>query len=402
MSKKNKGVVPIFRFPQFDKNGEWENKLLKQVGEFIGGGTPDTNIAEYWDGEIQWFTPTEIKDRFLTQSIRTITESGLKNSSAKLLPEGALLICTRAKVGDVGIAKNMCCTNQGFQSLVVKNSEDNLFWYYWILHHKKELLKRASGSTFIEIGKSEISNIPSFRPNKQEQQKIAACLSSLDDLITAENQKLETLKAHKNGLLQNLFPAEGETLPKLRFNTTGYWEEKPLGKIAQNLNSKRIPITENLRIKGNIPYIGASGIIDYVKDYIFDDDLLCISEDGANLLMRTYPIAFSITGKTWVNNHAHVLKFENKYIQIIVENQLNNKNLEDFLTGMAQPKLNRAKLDLIPIQIPVSTEEQQKIASHLTASDSLITLQTQKIESLKLHKKGLMQGLFPDTTEITA
>ncbi|MFN3665958.1 MAG: restriction endonuclease subunit S [Sediminibacterium sp.] len=399
MNKVNQNkLMPKLRFPEFKNDDSWEIDNIENIFISFSGGTPNTSVKEYYGGNIPFIRSAEI-NRAITELF--ITEQGLKNSSAKLINKGDLLIALYgANSGDAAIAKIEGAINQAI--LCLRSEYSNTFAYYYFSLKKDWLI-----SNYIQGGQGNLSGeiIKSFRfcfPKKQEQQKIAACLSSLDDLITAENQKLETLKAHKNGLLQNLFPAEGETVPKLRFNTTGYWEEKPLGKIAQNLNSKRIPITENLRIKGNIPYIGASGIIDYVKDYIFDDDLLCISEDGANLLMRTYPIAFSITGKTWVNNHAHVLKFENKYIQIIVENQLNNKNLEDFLTGMAQPKLNRAKLDLIPIQIPVSTEEQQKIASHLTASDSLITLQTQKIESLKLHKKGLMQGLFPDTTEITA
>jgi type I restriction enzyme S subunit len=199
-------------------------------------------------------------------------------------------------------------------------------------------------------------------------------------------------------LLQNLFPQEGETAPKVRFpefEGDGEWVEKKLGKIAENLDSKRIPITSTKREKGVIPYYGASGIIDYVKDYIFDEDLLLISEDGANLVARVYPIAFSITGKTWVNNHAHVLKFENWFTQVLVEMYLNSKNIENFLTGMAQPKLNRKKLDIIPIPIPKNPKEQQKIATCLSAVDELITAQQEKIEQLQLHKKGLMKGLFP-------
>src|ERR1035441_4365789 len=118
--EKNK-LVPKLRFPEFRGNGEWEEKLLGQIGEFIGGGTPDTTVSEYWDGEIQWFTPTEIKEQNISKSRRTITEKGLKNSSAKLLPKGALMITTRATIGDISIANNPCTTNQGFQSLIVND-----------------------------------------------------------------------------------------------------------------------------------------------------------------------------------------------------------------------------------------------------------------------------------------
>ena len=126
--------------------------------------------------------------------------------------------------------------------------------------------------------------------------------------------------------------------------------------------------------------------------------MLCVSEDGANLLARTYPIAFGISGKTWVNNHAHVLKFKFKFTQDMVEAYLNMIDLKDYLTGMAQPKLNRAKLDTIPIPVP-GFDEQQKIACCLSEIDSLINAQADKVENLKKHKKGLMQGLFPSLKE---
>lgn len=198
--------VPELRFPEFQGTKGWEEKKLEEIGNFIGGGTPNTNNPEYWDGEILWYTPTEIKNARLKSSNRKITEQGLRNSSAKLLPKGAILITTRATIGDVAISEKECTTNQGFQSLVVKDSEVNSFWFYWIIQHKEELNKRASGSTFKEIGKNEIINITAYSTKKQEQQKIADCLSSLDELIEATSQKVEILKEHKKGLMQQLFP----------------------------------------------------------------------------------------------------------------------------------------------------------------------------------------------------
>lgn len=198
--------VPDLRFPEFQGTSVWEEKKLREIGNFIGGGTPNTTNPEYWDGEILWYTPTEIKNGRLKSSNRKITEQGLRNSSAKLLPKGAILITTRATVGDVAISEKECTTNQGFQSLVVKDSEINSFWFYWIIQHKEELIKRASGSTFKEIGKNEIINIIAYSTKKQEQQKIADCLSSLDELIEATSRKVEILKEHKKGLMQQLFP----------------------------------------------------------------------------------------------------------------------------------------------------------------------------------------------------
>lgn len=135
---------------------------------------------------------------------------------------------------------------------------------------------------------------------------------------------------------------------------------KPLGEVCENLDNRRVPITKKDRIEGEIPYYGASGIVDYVDGFIFDEDLLLVSEDGANLLARTYPIAFSVTGKSWVNNHAHVLKFSESVTQKFIEYFLNSIALNDFVSGMAQPKLNQRALNSIPVPCP-STKEQKRI-----------------------------------------
>ena len=205
--------------------------------------------------------------------------------------------------------------------------------------------------------------------------------------------------------MQELFPRSGETVPRLRFpefREAKEWDVKTLSELAENLDNRRIPVTESDRVKGNIPYYGASGIVDYIQSFIFDEDLLCISEDGANLLARTTPIAFSISGKSWVNNHAHVLKFSCRSVQKIVEDYLNSISLEDYLTGMAQPKLNRAMLDTIPVPVPKDEDEQLAVADCLTSLDGLIADQNLRVNALKAHKKGLMQQLFPVLNEVQA
>jgi type I restriction enzyme S subunit len=300
-----------------------------------------------------------------------------------------------ANSGDVAIARLRGVINQAI--LCLRSNSSNQFIFQFLSHRKDWIV-----SNYIQGGQGNLSGeiVKSLKvpfPKPKEQQKIASCLSSLDDLIAAHSQKLEALKDHKKGLMQQLFPADGATTPSLRFKEfeeSGEWEEKMLGTIAKNLNNKRTPVTQGARIKGDIPYYGASGVIDYVKEFLFNEDILCISEDGANLVARTYPIAFSVSGKSWVNNHAHVLRFKKKCTLVLVENYLNAISLVPYLTGMAQPKLNRAKLDIIPIPLP-GPEEQQKIASCLSSLDALIAAQAEKVEALKEHKKGLMQGLFP-------
>ena len=152
----------------------------------------------------------------------------------------------------------------------------------------------------------------------------------------------------------------------------GEMEWKSLGDLAENLDSMRKPVTSGLREEGDIPYYGASGIVDYVKDYIFDGDYLLVSEDGANLIARSTPIAFSISGKSWVNNHAHILKFQTYVERKFVEYYLNSIDLTPYISGAAQPKLNQKNLNSIKIPTP-SFIEQERIVNILDKFDTLST-----------------------------
>jgi type I restriction enzyme S subunit len=176
-----------------------------------------------------------------------------------------------------------------------------------------------------------------------------------------------------------------------------------LGEVCENLDRKRIPITKSKRISGEIPYYGASGIVDYVEDYIFDEDLLLVSEDGANLLARTYPIAFSISGKTWVNNHAHVLRFENMVTQRFIEYYLNSIRLEPYVSGMAQPKLNQKSLNSIPVPEPPLNQQQAVINKLDLLSQNVALLEENhrgEIESLVELKQSILQEAFSGTLQI--
>ena len=150
------------------------------------------------------------------------------------------------------------------------------------------------------------------------------------------------------------------------------WPLRPLGDLAQNLDSQRIPIAKASRKEGPFPYYGASGIVDHVDGYVFDEDILLISEDGANLIARSTPIAFSVSGKCWVNNHAHVLKFESLDIQKLVAAYLNSISIENFVTGSAQPKLNQQALNNIPIPMPHDSVARNQIVAELEAEQSLV------------------------------
>ena len=407
MEKGNeiKTVVPALRFPEFQGMNGWEEKKLEEIGNFIGGGTPNTAIQEYWDGGIPWYTPTEIKNGDLKSSNRTITEKGLKNSSAKLLPQGAILITTRATIGDVAISKKECTTNQGFQSLVVNDSESNLFWFYWIIRHKEELIKRASGSTFKEISKNEIINITSYSPKKQEQQKIAACLSSLDELIEATAQKVDALKEHKKGLMQRLFPAEGKNVPDLRFpefQGAKEWKECSLDEYFDFKQGFQCPIEEQYD-KQELGMVRFIRIIDltqpstpyrYINDpgnqyYINRENLFMVRYGDPGLVGIGYEgiIAnnlFQLIPKKKINPYFFYFLFSKEKTRI--------KGLSSSTSLSA---INFTSLKALKIVVSQNTDEQQKIANCLFSLDELIEATSRKVEILKEHKKGLMQQLFP-------
>ena len=395
---KKKEIVPKLRFPEFQGNGidfVHGNRLFESI------------INKNHNSDLPILAITQDQGAVPRDQIEynvTVTDKSLSNY--KVVEVGDFIISLRSFQGGIEYSRFKGICSPAY--IILRKREENIseLYYKYFFKTWKYIQSLNRNLEGIRDGKmisySQFSSIKVPYPRSfKEQQKIADCLSSIDDLIDAESRKLRTLEKYKKGLMQKLFPAEGKTLPEWRFpefRGKREWRIKPLGKICTNYDSRRIPITEKDRVKGEISYIGASGVIDYINDFIFDEDLLCVSEDGANLVARTYPIAFSISGKTWVNNHAHVLKFSHKYTQNIVESYLNMINLQDFLTGMAQPKLNRAKLDIIPIPLP-EEEEQQKIADCLVEIDTMITEQSNKVEHLKAHKKGLMQGLFPSLEE---
>lgn len=178
------------------------------------------------------------------------------------------------------------------------------------------------------------------------------------------------------------------------------WTYKKLPEISENLDSIRKPVTKKNRTAGIYPYYGASGIVDYVDDYLFDEDLLCISEDGANLLMRTYPIAFPISGKVWVNNHAHVLRFESLTTQRYVEYFFTGLKLDDYITGAAQPKLTQKALNSIVIKIPTTISEQHRIVERLDAAFTQIdelkaNAEKQVNEARALFQRALTEAMEP-------
>lgn len=245
--------VPHLRFPEF--SGEWNKYTINDLATVVGGGTPDTTVKSYWGGDIQWFTPSEIgKNKYVDFSKRTITRDGLDNSSAKLLPLHTILLSSRATVGECSIASNECTTNQGFQSLIAKQCNID-FLYYLIQTKKKDLIRNACGSTFLEISANEIRKIKVAVPVQNEQEQIAKLLSLIDERIATQNKIIYKLKSLIRGIMVEL---------QKRGLSNGTWKKVLLSNVLterNELNKSLYPVYSVSVIQGivnQMEYLGRS------------------------------------------------------------------------------------------------------------------------------------------------
>ena len=278
--------------------------------------------------------------------------------------------------------------------LRVKNGilQSRFLYIYLLFIYKRgdtlKMQKATTGIHNIEFDKYLNIDIP-ILPFAQQQRIVShldAAFAHIDALkANAEKQLAEARQLFQAELAECMRPKEG-------------WEEKTLPDISENLDSIRVPVTKKNRTEGKYPYYGASGIVDYVDNYLFDEDLLCVSEDGANLLMRTYPIAFPISGKVWVNNHAHVLRFKSLITQKYVEYYFSGLKLDEYITGAAQPKLTQKALNSIIINIPKTIDIQRSIVSGLDALSANIkkleVVQRKTLAECDALKQAMLREVF--------
>ena len=262
-------------------------------------------------------------------------------------------------------------------------------WLYYLTTWKafrKEAERNMTGSagqkrvpkTFLE---NYVVNLPDIDTQKSENK----ILRKVDDLIFLRKQQLSKLDELVKARFVEMF---GDPVS----NPMG-WKRVRFDSISENLDSKRVPVTESDRKEGVYPYYGASGIVDWINDYIFDEDILLVSEDGANLLMRSTPIAFSVSGKSWVNNHAHVVRFHDFATQKFIEVYFSLIDISEYITGTAQPKLNQAKLNTMLFCWPPLSLQKQFAAFVERVDQQKQTVQ-QSLDKLELMKKALMQEYF--------
>ena len=257
--------VPTLRFKQFQDN--WSAKRLSDIAEVVGGGTPDTTDSTLWNGDIQWFTPTEVgHSKYVSTSIRTISQLGLQKSSAKILPAGSILLSSRATVGECSIAQKDCTTNQGFQSLIPKKSVNNEFLYYLAQTQKRHFIKYASGSTFLEISNSEIKKTKCAVPSIEEQTEIATFLSAIDRKIEVQNKIISKYETLIKGLSCDYFSKQPNHIAKLKdLIIKGKAGGTPSSTVAEYYN-------------GDIPFLSISDMTKQGKYVEFTEKH--ISENG--------------------------------------------------------------------------------------------------------------------------
>lgn len=285
-----------------------------------------------------------------------------------------------------------------------KNIDNDFYEQYFKSTHWHQYLRQISSSGArhdrMTITTDDFMDMPIPDPHPEEQQKIADCLSSVDELITTQAQKFDALKAHKKGLMQQLFPAEGETVPKLRFpefRDAGEWGDSQLEFVCQMQAGKFVRASDihEKPSEDLYPCYGGNGLRGFTKTNTHDGKYPLIGRQGA--LCGNITLA---EGKFHATEHAVVSTPMENIDTDWLFYLLTHLNLNQYATGQAQPGLSVDNLNKVSTRVPENEKEQKKIAGFLSSIDELINAQAQKLDSLKMHKKSLMQQLFPSADEV--
>jgi len=411
-----KALVPALRFPEFRDAGEWKERKLKQVCDINPKASvlPDSFI--YIDLE-------SVEAGVLLQK-KAIQLEGAPSRAQRLLKNGDVIF---QMVRPYQKNNYLFQPNDDFDYVAstgyaqLRAHQSNTYLYQYI-HNERfvdRVLEKCTGSNYPAINSSDLAEIRLEIPQLEEQQKIADCLSSIDELVTAQTQKVEALKAHKKGLMQQLFPAEGETVPKLRFpefRDTGEWNTCTLDEIC-SVSSGGTPSRSTSSFwNGNIPWITTTLIdintINAANEYISEEGL---KNSAAKIFPKnTILMAMYGQGKTRgkvailgidaaINQACAAITLKKGFDTNFVFQNLAARydEIRDISNKGGQENLSAGLIKGIPFTYPdVKSKEQQKIADCLSSIDDLITAQAHKLEALKAHKKGLMQQLFPAVDEV--
>lgn len=305
---------------------DWTHKTLGEIGNIMSGKS---------------IPASEIQEKFnYDKNYPCYGGNGIRGYVNKYIYDGIFPIIGRvgALCGNVHLTNGKFYPTEHALIMFIKGDENPKFIFYLLTAVK--LHKYAKGVAQPVLSATLLSKLPVLIPSIVEQERIVSELDLLSGIIDKQKAQLKELDNLAQSIFYDMF---GDPNVELRFTP------KRIGEISTNLDSKRKPVTKSDRESGQYPYYGASGIVDYVSSYIFDGSYLLISEDGANLLTRTQPIAFISYGKVWVNNHAHVLDFDYFCSKIYLKYYLNLLNFKDKVKGAAQPKLTQKDLNDIKV-----------------------------------------------------
>lgn len=397
MPKETNKLIPEFRFPEFKSEGKWRDKILGEVCDITNGKANAQDHIE--EGQYPLFDRSEV--------IKASNEY-IFDTEAVIIPGEGMRFIPKYYKGKFNLHQ---------RAYALKDFTVNgQFVYQSMLHNSTLLSQKAVQSTVLSLRLPILQNFPIQVPNvPKEQQKIASCLSSLDEVITAHSQKLELLKDHKKGLMQNLFPQEGKKVPKYRFKEfekDGEWMEKNLESLTDKIGDG-IHTTPKYDSSGEYYFINGNNLID--GKIVIDDKTKRVSTFESEIHKKELTektILLSINGTignvAFYNSEKVVLgksacyivpnkKLNNIFLYYSLQTPKNTNYFISELTGSTIKNLSLKSIRKTEVNLP-SEKEQQKIASVLSSLDEMIQAQTEKIEQLQLHKKGLMQGLFPKRT----
>lgn len=407
MSKiNNKGLSPRLRFSGF-QNRDWMQANLVDIAslvtDYVANGSfqalrENVNVSDKED-EAYYVRLTDLRAGLGHKDQKYVNKSSFNFLGKSALRSGDLLMANiGANVGEVWqmpkadrpatLAPNM------IMARFDENTSDSFVFYYLNSHiGKLELSKAIGGGAHPKLNKTDLKQVSVFLPkDKEEQQIIADCLSSLDELITAHTQKHEALQTYKKGLIQNLFPADGESVPAFRFpefSNAGDWVIKPMIKLFKIGNGR----DHKHLADGDIPVYGSGGYMRSVNEYLYDGESACIGRKG------TIDKPIFLFGKFWtVDTLFYTHSFKGclpKFIYLIFQ----NIDWRSHNEAGGVPSLSKSNIEKIEVTLP-DLDEQRKIIACIFSADELITFQEEKIEELKVHKKGLMQKLFPAVDEV--
>lgn len=396
---KKQQLVPRVRFPEFRDAGEWVQAPLGRLfSERQEAGQTNLPLLSLMDKK--GIVPQE-------DTNRKNNSSADKSKYLRVVPGDIAYNTMRmwegrsAYVGLEGLispAYTVCVPVEGISSVFFSYHFKTASLIRQFRKYSQGLVKDTLNLKFEAFSRIDVP----YPAETREQQKIADCLSSLDNLIAAESQKLDTLKTHKTGLMQQLFPREGETVPRQRFpefRDAGEWEKKALGTVCDMQAGKFVAASEISEIQANgyFPCFGGNGLRGYTKTYNQSGRHSLIGRQGA--LCGNVNL---VDGDFYATEHAVVTTPKAGISTEWLFYNLCRLNLNRFATGQAQPGLSVEVLEKVDCAVPLDQDEQQKVADCLSSLDDLITAQTQKIDALKTHKKGLMQQLFPTLDEVGA